>query len=273
MKPNDYVIIKRGDYFVFVLRDEFTTGVYTCDKNGKIIFPGNRLLVTHLTPEENFVKYRHIVGKMNVKPERFIGDGSAPGTYFGPIEPRVCHKMEVIDELKRYDDEEESERIYACDESYMSIDGSNIDHMYTCRARFHNLVEAFQEWGMVSKKITDIVNPEPEDIMWTIDQLKSYPGKLIVNREMKDVGYAIVELLSIHSDDGIVYEDEFMGEGECDEFLEFIGLLKKEVPEFKGFTTPDPFEGIDILELLRTAKSEGNINFDIDSISKVEIKG
>lgn len=136
----DHIIIKRGDYYVLVIRDEFTTGVFTCDANGVIIPPGNRLLKTHLTYEQNFVAFRHIVGKMKCKPEHFIGDGSGPGTYFGAVEPRVCHKMEVIDELKKYDDVTEQEYIYASDEEYEKVDGSHLDYMKEARESFDLVV-------------------------------------------------------------------------------------------------------------------------------------
>lgn len=139
MKSYDYAIIQKGPFHVLVVRDKFTVGVFTCNSKGIIIPPGNRLLKTHLTYEQNFVSFRHIVGKMRNKPE-------APGTYFGATDIRVNHKMELIDELKRYDDISEREIIYASDEVYESVDGSNLIHMHTARKQFEEFVDIIQEW-------------------------------------------------------------------------------------------------------------------------------
>jgi hypothetical protein len=167
MRSQDYIIIKRDDTFVYVLRDEFTTGVYTCDKDGRIISPGNRLLVTHLSYEENFVKFRHVVGKMTNTFESSIGDNGERDIYFGAIGPRICHEMEVIDSLKVYDKTNETEYIYVRDEDYERVDGSHMEHMKICRERFKNLVEAFQEWVIVTDSINTIVDPKPRQSFFT----------------------------------------------------------------------------------------------------------
>ena len=118
---------------------------------GIIIPPGNRLLKTHLTYEQNVVAFRHIIGKMKVKPEHFIGSGTR-GTYFGAIEPRVCHKMELPDHLKKYDDVNETETLYVSDDQYKEIDGGNIDHMRACRVRFEAYIKILQTWLNNNKK-------------------------------------------------------------------------------------------------------------------------
>lgn len=147
MTPTDYAIVKRGDYYILVARDKFTIGVYTCDAHGIIIPPGNRLLLTHLTYEQNFVTFRHVLGRMYLEKERYIigNETSFQGEYFGVTRLTRCHKMEVIDSIKIYNNENGIEYIYAIDDLYESIDGSHIEHMKTARANFENYINSLQE--------------------------------------------------------------------------------------------------------------------------------
>jgi hypothetical protein len=171
LKVYDYEIVKRGDYQVLVIRDQYSTGVFTCDTNGIIIPPGNRLLKTHLTYEENVVAYRRTIGEMKNKPEYFIGDNNH-GRYFGAIEPMKDYGlMEVTNflkgynsaavkesgyiyngeepdhcSLKHYDDMVLKESIYVYDHEYKEYDGTNMEHMIDARESFDSVVEIVQNY-------------------------------------------------------------------------------------------------------------------------------
>ena len=115
------VLTDRFGNHILIAKDEYTTGVFVCDTEGKVIFPGERLLKTHLSYEENHVAHRHILGKMQEKSKR--EKNSKVTTYFGATEIRVKRRLELPDDHKVYDDELEQEHIYADEENY-PVDGT-----------------------------------------------------------------------------------------------------------------------------------------------------
>lgn len=71
IKAYDYEILNLGDKYLFVVRDKYSTGIFTCDMNGTIILPGKKLLRTYHTYEDNLMAYNNIIEETQNDPEYF----------------------------------------------------------------------------------------------------------------------------------------------------------------------------------------------------------
>lgn len=140
METWDKEIIKCGDQYVHVVRIDRTVGVFTCNEKGMIIPPGIILMLSHIeNPKDSnrsSVAYHHVVEKMKKKAACSIEYYTANSIYGAmgcesskfysneeTVGSRIYHKMEVVDSLKRYDDNF-NEIIYVDAHEYEKYDGN-----------------------------------------------------------------------------------------------------------------------------------------------------
>jgi hypothetical protein len=132
-------LVKRGIFYVLVASSRLDTAVYSCNEHGKINEFGERLLKQHLTYEQNFVCFRHTLGKMRVKREML--DSTYHGNYFNPCMSRYYRRLELPDQFKTYDDDMEKEYIYESEEKYPNSCLDIASKMISRRCHFRQAVD------------------------------------------------------------------------------------------------------------------------------------